>query len=54
MVLEKWKACAGVRAVRGGCPERSRESGKHEHGPVRVNYSKEAGSGRVHFRVGKP
>jgi hypothetical protein len=54
MVSEKWKAYAGVRAVQGGCPERSRESGKHERGPARVNYSKEAALGRVRFRVGKP
>jgi hypothetical protein len=26
MVSEKWKACVGVRAVQGGCPERSRET----------------------------
>jgi hypothetical protein len=54
MVSKKWKACTGVRALRGGCPERSQESGKHERGPARVNYSKEAGLGRVRFRVGKP
>jgi hypothetical protein len=54
MVSEKWKACAGVRAVRGGCPKRSREGGKHKRGPPGVNYSEEAWLGRVRFWVRKP
>jgi hypothetical protein len=54
MLSEDWKACAGVRADRGGCPQRSREGGKHERRPLRVNYSEEAGSGRVLFWVGNP
>jgi hypothetical protein len=50
----EWFQRSGVRAVRGGCPERSRESGKHERGPARVNYSKEAESGRSTSGSGNP
>jgi hypothetical protein len=54
MVSEKWKACAGVRAIRGRCPERSREGGKHERRPLGVNYFKEAGSRQVASGSGNP
>jgi hypothetical protein len=54
MVAEEWKARVGVHAVRGGCPERTQKSRKHERWPLRVNYSEEAGSRRVHCGSGNP
>jgi hypothetical protein len=54
MVSEKWKACAGVRAVRGGCPKRSRESGKHECGPLGSTTPKKLGQGGSASGSGNP
>jgi hypothetical protein len=45
MVAEEWKARTGVHAVGGGCPERSRKSGKHERWPPSFKYSKKPGQG---------
>jgi hypothetical protein len=54
MVSEKWKACAGVRAVRGGCSQRSREGGKHEHRPPGSTTPKKPGHDGSASRSGNP
>jgi hypothetical protein len=45
MVEEEWKACAGIRAIGGGCPERAEKVGSMNVGFQGSTIPKKPGQG---------